>query len=76
RESRFADLKKKAQRFRVLFTGGANSGKTTILKKICNTTNDPEIYNREGQKHDYHDIENELIFQDNLTFIFHDSSHG
>ncbi len=31
-------------RFRVLIIGRANSGKTTILKKVCDTTESPTIY--------------------------------
>ena len=44
------DLRKKAVRFRILIIGRANAGKTTILQKVCNTTEDPEIYNAEGEK--------------------------
>jgi len=38
-------LHEKARRFRILVIGRANSGKTTILQKICNTTEQPEIFN-------------------------------
>jgi GTP-binding protein EngB required for normal cell division len=31
-------------RFRVLIIGRANAGKTTILKRVCDTTESPEIY--------------------------------
>jgi|SRR5580693_2063058 hypothetical protein len=31
-------------RFRVLIIGRANAGKTTILQKVCDTTEGPEIY--------------------------------
>lgn len=37
-------------RFRILIVGRANAGKTTILKKICNTTDEPEIYNSIGER--------------------------
>ena len=30
--------------FRVLIIGRANAGKTTILKRVCDTTESPEIY--------------------------------
>jgi GTPase SAR1 family protein len=30
--------------FRVLVIGKANAGKTSILKKVCDTTENPEIY--------------------------------
>ncbi|KAF9458274.1 hypothetical protein BDZ94DRAFT_1284923 [Collybia nuda] len=77
-------LKEKAERFRVLIIGGANAGKTTILKKICNTTDQPEIYNSYGSRIDgstlepnitrgEHDIKNEMIFRSNSTLVFHDS---
>jgi hypothetical protein len=38
-DSRFADLQ-----FRVLIIGRANAGKTTILQRVCNTTESPMIY--------------------------------
>ena len=31
-------------RFRVLIIGKANAGKTSILKRVCNTTESPKIY--------------------------------
>lgn len=49
-EERRAELVNRAGRFRILIVGRANAGKTTILKKICNTTDDPEIYNSQGKK--------------------------
>lgn len=49
-EELYEGLKKRARRFRVLIIGRANAGKTTILQKICNTTDDPEIYNIRGKK--------------------------
>lgn len=36
--------------FRVLIMGRANAGKTTILQKICNTIEQPEIYDVRHQK--------------------------
>ncbi|KAG1721656.1 hypothetical protein EDB19DRAFT_1646339, partial [Suillus lakei] len=70
--------------FRVLIVGRANAGKTTILQKVCNTTEDPEIYDTKGKKIDAavvassikrgnHDIANEMVFKSNLGFVFHDS---
>jgi hypothetical protein len=39
-------------KFRVLIIGRANAGKTTILQKVCETTESPEIYrrNRQGRR--------------------------
>jgi len=36
--------------FRVLIIGRANAGKTSILQKVCDTTESPDIYklDREG----------------------------
>ncbi|KAF9459243.1 hypothetical protein BDZ94DRAFT_1199801 [Collybia nuda] len=73
-----------AGRFRILVIGRANAGKTTILKRICDTTDEPEIYNINGKKIDkltveptnkrgFHDINNEMVFRSNPDFIFHDS---
>ncbi|KAG2092536.1 uncharacterized protein F5147DRAFT_619696, partial [Suillus discolor] len=44
------DLKQRIGRFRVLIIGRANAGKTTILQKVCNTTDQPEIYDTKGNK--------------------------
>ncbi|KAI6141976.1 hypothetical protein BKA82DRAFT_126024, partial [Pisolithus tinctorius] len=71
-------------RFRVLVVGRANAGKTTILQRVCNTTDQPEVFNGEGQKVDptvvqgsikrgHHNIEDELVFRSNPRFVFHDS---
>ncbi|KAG6330972.1 hypothetical protein ID866_8116 [Astraeus odoratus] len=70
-------------RFRVLVIGRANAGKTTLLQRVCNTTDLPEVFDGEGNKvwnvilnpsqRGYHNIENELIFRSNPHFIFHDS---
>ena len=43
-------LMEKFGRFRVLIIGRANAGKTTVLQRICNSTEDPEIYNDKGEK--------------------------
>ncbi|KAG1778243.1 hypothetical protein EV702DRAFT_968225, partial [Suillus placidus] len=78
------DLRERIGRFRVLIIGRANAGKTTILQKVCNTTEDPEIYDTEGKKIDAavvkssikrgnHDITNEMVFKSNPVFVFHDS---
>ncbi|KAL4067422.1 hypothetical protein V8B97DRAFT_1873572 [Scleroderma yunnanense] len=71
-------------RFRVLVIGRSNAGKTTLLQRICNTTELPEVFNSEGEKINLevvqgsleareHNIEDELIFRSNTGFIFHDS---
>jgi len=43
------DLRKKYSRFRILVIGRANAGKTTLLQKVCNTTEDPCIYDENDQ---------------------------
>ena len=43
-------VREKAGRFRVLIMGRANAGKTTILQKVCNTAEQPEIFDSEGKK--------------------------
>ena len=106
-------------RFRILVIGRSNAGKTTLLQRVCNTTEVPEIFNAQGERVKYsvtcnpsnylcvaihrltsrlyrvhwrcvkclvgginyinfvqrgnHSIEDELIFQSDLRFIFHDS---
>ncbi|KAG6332291.1 hypothetical protein ID866_6800 [Astraeus odoratus] len=64
--------------------GRANSGKTTILQRVCNTTDWPEIFDGKGNRIDdtvikgslergYHNIRDELVFRSNQGFVFHDS---
>ncbi|KAG2032651.1 hypothetical protein BDR03DRAFT_903387 [Suillus americanus] len=76
--------KREIGRFRILVIGRANAGKTTILQRVCNTRDNPVIYNGDGKKIDVavltasrergeHDIENEMVFQSNPGFVFHDS---
>jgi GTP-binding protein EngB required for normal cell division len=78
------DLRSKCGHFRILIIGRANAGKTTLLKKVCNSVDDPEIFSPSGEKLDptlvqessergLHDINNQLVFKSNRQFIFHDS---
>ena len=51
RQRRRADnLRRRTKRFRVLIIGRANAGKTTILQRVCNTTEQPKIFNRKGHE--------------------------
>ena len=38
------NARQKYAHFRILIIGRANAGKTTLLKRVCNTTEDPRIY--------------------------------
>ncbi|KAJ7208526.1 hypothetical protein GGX14DRAFT_365278 [Mycena pura] len=82
------DLRSKCTHFRVLVIGRANAGKTTLLKKLCNSIEDPEIFDEGGKKcvifpeliiaspaiqRGIHDIDKQLVFKSNQRFIFHDS---
>ncbi|KAG6329887.1 hypothetical protein ID866_9202 [Astraeus odoratus] len=64
--------------------GRVNAGKTTILQRVCNTVADPEVFDGNGNKvccsislsyfdHGRHNIKDELVFQSNPGFVFHDS---
>ena len=44
------DLRSKCGHFRILVIGRANAGKTTLLKKVCNSVEDPEIFGLSGKK--------------------------
>ncbi|KAF8236682.1 hypothetical protein L208DRAFT_1357071 [Tricholoma matsutake] len=83
-ERAYQKLREKAVRFRILIIGRANSGKTTILQKICRTTDQPEIHDSKGNKvrcelsippfqRGLHNLENEMVFRSNPGFVFHDS---
>ena len=50
RQQRRAQKLRIRTRFRVLVIGRANAGKTTILQRVCNTTEQPKILNRKGHK--------------------------
>ena len=43
------DLRAKYTRFRILVIGRANAGKTTLLQRVCNTTEDPCIYDDDNK---------------------------
>ncbi|KAH9001816.1 hypothetical protein EDB86DRAFT_2801321 [Lactarius hatsudake] len=68
--------------FRVLIIGRANAGKTTILKRVCETTESPVVY-RGGKEvrgptflqRGEHTIDDQLEFSNHRGYIFHDS-HG
>ncbi|KAG2159557.1 GTP-binding protein [Suillus bovinus] len=77
-------LREMIKQFRVLIIGRANAGKTSILHKVCNTTDEPEIYDTKGHKinaavvessikRGNHDIRNEMVFKSNPGLVFHDS---
>jgi len=44
------DIREKIGRFRILVVGRANAGKTTLLQRVCNTTEDPEVFDGAGNK--------------------------
>ncbi|KAF7344047.1 hypothetical protein MVEN_01694200 [Mycena venus] len=61
-------------RFRVLIVGRANAGKTTILQRVCDTTDDPEIHKLQPtSERGEHEISDELVFANNRGYVFHDS---
>jgi len=78
------EIREKCPQFRTLIIGRSNAGKTTILKKVCNSIVEPMIFDPRGKEIDpsvvassaergEHDIENEMIFKSNPQFVFHDS---
>ncbi|KAG1893807.1 uncharacterized protein F5891DRAFT_985534 [Suillus fuscotomentosus] len=64
------ELRRMMKRFRVLIMGRANAGKTTILQKVCNTTDQPEIYDTKGKKIDTTIVESSIK---QSRFRIHDS---
>ncbi|KAF8221395.1 hypothetical protein L208DRAFT_1328194, partial [Tricholoma matsutake] len=82
--NRAIEIRSQCRHFRILVIGRANAGKTTLLKKVCESTDDPRIYGANGKEIDtsvvapseqrgLHDIENQLVFASNPQFVFHDS---
>ena len=52
-----AEVKKHFDRighFRILVIGRSNAGKTTLLQRVCNTTELPDIFNIKGEKVECH----------------------
>ena len=43
------DLRANLTHFRILVIGRGNAGKTTLLQRVCNTTEDPCIYDDNGK---------------------------
>ncbi|KAF8257548.1 hypothetical protein EI94DRAFT_1099221 [Lactarius quietus] len=67
-------------RFRVLIIGRANAGKTSILQRVCETTESPTIYRGEEEvklepsvNRGEHRIDDELVFSNHPGYVFHDS---
>jgi len=44
------EIREKYRQFRILVIGHANAGKTTLLKRVCNTDEEPCIYDKENNK--------------------------
>jgi len=65
-----AKLRAKYRHFRILVIGRANAGKTTLLKRVCNTTEDPCIY-EEGKNL----VSNRLIVRSRSHRFFTNSSN-
>ncbi|KAH9048903.1 hypothetical protein EDB84DRAFT_82582 [Lactarius hengduanensis] len=67
-------------KFRVLIIGRANAGKTSILQRICETTDSPIIYRGKEKitlepsiDRGEHTIDDELVFSNHTGYVFHDS---
>ncbi|KIM38961.1 hypothetical protein M413DRAFT_29553 [Hebeloma cylindrosporum] len=73
-EKEAAKLRAKYTHFRILVIGRANAGKTTLLKRVCNTTEDP-VYSKidPTSQRGEHDVNVSFSFTSNPGFIFHDS---
>ncbi|THV05872.1 hypothetical protein K435DRAFT_789890 [Dendrothele bispora CBS 962.96] len=72
--SQASKLREKYKHFRVLVIGRANAGKTTLLKRVCNTDEDPCIYDEENKNlRGIHNVNRAFAFKSSPEFIFHDS---
>ena len=56
-------LRKKYTCFRILVIGRANAGKTTLLQRVCNTTEDPCIYDDNKNLVSIQRLDDEFCFQ-------------
>ncbi|KAH9056825.1 hypothetical protein EDB87DRAFT_1164094 [Lactarius vividus] len=66
--------------FRVLIIGRANAGKTSILQRVCETTDSPVIHRGQEEvtlnpsmNRGEHSIDDQLVFSNHRGYIFHDS---
>ncbi|KAH9165337.1 hypothetical protein EDB89DRAFT_2134959, partial [Lactarius sanguifluus] len=66
--------------FRVLVIGRANAGKTSVLQRICETTESPVIYRGNEMvrsstfsQRSEQNIDDELVFSNHRGYVFHDS---
>ncbi|KAG1780243.1 GTP-binding protein [Suillus placidus] len=69
--------------FRILIIGRANAGRTTVLQRVCESIDHPDIYDSAGKRvidasvlaaardHGVHDIEHQMMFRHNPGFVFH-----
>ena len=65
-------LRAKYTHFRILVIGRANAGKTTLLQRVCNTTEDPCIYDDNKNLVSVHRSEDEFCFwQFQLAWSYH-----
>ena len=56
------DLRAKYTYFRILVIGRANAGKTTLLQRVCNTTEDPCIYDDNKNLVSVYSLKDEFCF--------------
>jgi len=49
-QERLGKIRGQCPQFRILIIGRANAGKTTILQRVCKTTEDPEVFTPQGEK--------------------------
>ncbi|KAH9159527.1 hypothetical protein EDB89DRAFT_2236766 [Lactarius sanguifluus] len=66
--------------FRVLVIGRANAGKTSVLQRICETTESPVIYRGNemvtldpSMDRSEQNIDDEVVFSNHPGYVFHDS---
>jgi GTPase SAR1 family protein len=45
-----AELRRKYPNFRILVVGRADAGKTTLLQRVCQSTEQPEVFDEEGNQ--------------------------
>ncbi|KAH8798459.1 hypothetical protein DL96DRAFT_1672492 [Flagelloscypha sp. PMI_526] len=63
----------KCGRLRILVLGRANAGKTTICERMCGTTDQPIVRSAMGDERGEHNIEDEISYESNPGYVFHDS---